>query len=59
MIVSSDMWPEDDSQLTWVVFPSNLAKILANETCGMIFFSLASWNKGVAGRSSARKRKGD
>jgi hypothetical protein len=29
------------------------------ETCGIIFFSIASWNRGGGGRSTARKRKGD
>lgn len=28
-------------------------------TCGMIFFSIASWNNGGGGRSTARNRKGD
>ena len=28
-------------------------------TWGMIFFSFWSWNRGVAGRSSARNRNGD
>ncbi len=28
-------------------------------TCGMIFFSTESWNKGGGGKSMAKKRKGD
>ena len=28
-------------------------------TCGMMFFSTASWNKGGGGKSTAKKRKGD
>lgn len=28
-------------------------------TCGMIFFSTASWNNGGGGRSTARNRNGD
>jgi hypothetical protein len=28
-------------------------------TCGMMFFSIASWNRGGGGRSIARKRNGE
>jgi len=28
-------------------------------TCGMMFFSTESWNKGGGGKSIAKKRKGD
>lgn len=28
-------------------------------TCGMIFFSTASWNNGGGGRSTARNMKGE
>lgn len=41
-----------------VVFPSYLANNDASETCGIMFFSTASWNSGGGGRSIANKRKG-
>jgi hypothetical protein len=28
-------------------------------TCGTMFFSIASWNNGGGGKSTARKRNGD
>jgi hypothetical protein len=42
-----------------VLLPSNLARMAESGTCGIIFFSFRSVKSGVAGRSSARNRKGD
>ena len=47
------------SLLTLVVTPSYFERTEAMCTCGMMFFSIESWNSGGGGRSTARKRKGD
>jgi hypothetical protein len=39
--------------------PSYFERTEAMCTCGMMFFSIESWNSGGGGRSTARKRKGD
>lgn len=44
---------------TCVVIPLYLARTSWMFTCGMMFFSIVSWNKGGGGRSMARKRKGE
>ena len=44
---------------TCVVFPSNLARSEWMVTCGIMFFSTASWNKGGGGKSIARNRNGE
>lgn len=46
-------------QNTWVVFPSYLVSSEWMVTCGIMFFSIASWNKGGGGKSIARNRNGD
>lgn len=42
-----------------MVTPSYLASTEYTLTCGIMFFSNASWNNGGGGRSTARKRNGD
>lgn len=42
-----------------VVKPLYLARTVEMGTWGMMFFSTASWKRGGAGRSMARKRKGE
>lgn len=41
-----------------MVVPSYFARTEARVTCGMMFFSTASWNSGGGGRSTARNRNG-
>jgi len=50
---------EVKSKYTCVVPPSYLASKEWIATWGMIFFSIASWNKGGGGKSMAKKRNGE
>ena len=51
--------PEAKAEYTCVIPPSYLASKEWIVTWGMIFFSIASWNKGGGGKSMARKRNGE